>query len=699
MSSKDRSSSYEDEEDEEDETSEYTDDSDEYTYETDTDEEVPVKQQPQQQQPTTKPPSSATNNVISRPSTTTSVASTRHQLSTRPKVVITSPTDSENTGDSEYTSDSEYTDATDEENEETMVDDQAIRDMKEMFKAFDTDHDGLISPDELGFAMRSYGFDPSQLELEEMISNADLDKNGQVDWKEFKKLISTHYSRLTPQTVLTELHDLFVLFADNSRNGNITTDRFIYVLETLSDRNTKVPLNRSEIVKLTRIADQNNDGEIDYEEFKSVLQRNNSELMNRIVQLLRPSPIDYLSAFHIMPRSFRPSELHQVLNNQGIHIPSNYLKPSLSDNGLAFNVLQIEAKGNALKPNFARIFRLNNMIAKGVPSMNTIDSDVWEMLDRRAYMGLHDGNDYQSNIYYIHAQYSDDKEDEWAFSNNDDIIVRTFCNDPSLYLFIELVIVIRKKGTNTQQYICCGWTKLDIDSSNTKDNKILLPNTFELAIKGGTRTAPAPIDRKDIRVGRRGITGKLALVLKGPSAPQLNMKFTSIVKSEDQKHYCHCPPNFVTSHDSCAILSLYYKILAHDLLNKIQLDYRMKDQENIAMRWFPKLMDDMDVWRGFVLHWNQHLSAVVKKKAKKKKADQQFLIYAREFANVVYMYYPILFSTDLPTIEYGDIVNEQVTQLKQNYVTRYRENMMESMNSDTLFKPFNAKETMYSIYD
>ncbi|KAF8008140.1 hypothetical protein BT93_K1970 [Corymbia citriodora subsp. variegata] len=70
--------------------------------------------------------------------------------------------------------------ATDEEEE-----------LKEAFKVFDKDQDGYISPSELRHVMINLGEKLTEEEVQQMISEADMDGDGQVDFEEFVKLMST----------------------------------------------------------------------------------------------------------------------------------------------------------------------------------------------------------------------------------------------------------------------------------------------------------------------------------------------------------------------------------------------------------------------------------------------------------------------------------------------------------------------------
>lgn len=84
------------------------------------------------------------------------------------------------TGTDEKSSDGEVPEAEDEEN------------LKDAFRVFDKDADGFINALELQSVLVSLGIEEgrSLKNCEQMIQSVDVDGNGRVDFKEFKKLMS-----------------------------------------------------------------------------------------------------------------------------------------------------------------------------------------------------------------------------------------------------------------------------------------------------------------------------------------------------------------------------------------------------------------------------------------------------------------------------------------------------------------------------
>ncbi|XP_042059776.1 calmodulin-2/4-like isoform X1 [Salvia splendens] len=70
-----------------------------------------------------------------------------------------------------------------------MKETDAEEELKEAFKVFDTDQNGYISATELRHVMINLGEKLTDEEVEQMIREADLDGDGQVDYDEFVKMM------------------------------------------------------------------------------------------------------------------------------------------------------------------------------------------------------------------------------------------------------------------------------------------------------------------------------------------------------------------------------------------------------------------------------------------------------------------------------------------------------------------------------
>ncbi|KAL1491411.1 hypothetical protein ABEB36_012012 [Hypothenemus hampei] len=70
----------------------------------------------------------------------------------------------------------------------TPTDDEEM-DLLAAFKVFDMDNDGFITKDELRIAMEMIGEEISEAQLTHIMNQADTDKDGKINYKEFAQLL------------------------------------------------------------------------------------------------------------------------------------------------------------------------------------------------------------------------------------------------------------------------------------------------------------------------------------------------------------------------------------------------------------------------------------------------------------------------------------------------------------------------------
>ncbi|XP_031713074.1 calcium-binding protein 8 isoform X1 [Anarrhichthys ocellatus] len=66
---------------------------------------------------------------------------------------------------------------------------EELGEIREAFRVLDRDGNGFISKQELGMAMRSLGYMPSEVELAIIMQRLDMDGDGQVDFEEFMTIL------------------------------------------------------------------------------------------------------------------------------------------------------------------------------------------------------------------------------------------------------------------------------------------------------------------------------------------------------------------------------------------------------------------------------------------------------------------------------------------------------------------------------
>jgi calmodulin len=91
-----------------------------------------------------------------------------------------------------------------------------------------------------------------------MISEADSDGNGTIDFKEFLDMMSR---KMKDTDTEEEIREAFKVF-DKDGNGYISAAELRHIMQTLGEK-----LTDEEVDEMIREADINHDGMIDYNEF------------------------------------------------------------------------------------------------------------------------------------------------------------------------------------------------------------------------------------------------------------------------------------------------------------------------------------------------------------------------------------------------------------------------------------------------
>ena len=133
-----------------------------------------------------------------------------------------------------------------------------ISEFREAFELFDKDKDGFITIQELGEIMKNLGQTPNEAELQDMISEVDIDGNGNIDFKEFLGLMAR---KMKDTDTDEELNEAFRVF-DRDGNGFITAQELKHVMINLGEK-----IEDTEVEEMIKEADIDGDGYINYEEF------------------------------------------------------------------------------------------------------------------------------------------------------------------------------------------------------------------------------------------------------------------------------------------------------------------------------------------------------------------------------------------------------------------------------------------------
>ncbi|XP_060561665.1 uncharacterized protein LOC132721386 [Ruditapes philippinarum] len=139
-----------------------------------------------------------------------------------------------------------------------------VKQMMKSFKLFDQNNDNTLDKKELGEAFRIMGLNLTKKQVDDIVKEADVDKNGKVDEQEFVRLIMKHM--ITREQARKELRDAFSVFS--STEGKVNKKVLVDTLCVCGD-----PLTEKEADQLMAAMDTNKDGYVDVNEFVNFLTK------------------------------------------------------------------------------------------------------------------------------------------------------------------------------------------------------------------------------------------------------------------------------------------------------------------------------------------------------------------------------------------------------------------------------------------
>ena len=141
---------------------------------------------------------------------------------------------------------------------------EEMDELERAFSEFDKDGNGAITVKELGEVMEELGLEPTDIELRDMVNEVDHDGNGTIEFLEFVEIMAM---KIKDHEVEHELKEAFRVF-DEDGNGYISAEDLRHVMthvgETMTDE---------EVDDMILVADTEEDGQINYEEFVKMLMK------------------------------------------------------------------------------------------------------------------------------------------------------------------------------------------------------------------------------------------------------------------------------------------------------------------------------------------------------------------------------------------------------------------------------------------
>ncbi|CAG9466478.1 unnamed protein product [Pedinophyceae sp. YPF-701] len=135
---------------------------------------------------------------------------------------------------------------------------------RKAFAQFDADGSGTIDVSELRTALEALGQQPTEDELFNMIAQVDEDNSGQIEFREFLKVIESQKQANARKDDESEIVAAFVAMGGAAdKSGSVSAAR---LKETIKEFGLTI-----DIEKMIRELDKDDSGLLEYPEFKAML--------------------------------------------------------------------------------------------------------------------------------------------------------------------------------------------------------------------------------------------------------------------------------------------------------------------------------------------------------------------------------------------------------------------------------------------
>lgn len=142
---------------------------------------------------------------------------------------------------------------------------EEIKQCKVFFKTFDRDANGSVDVWELRLALEALGQNPTDVWLHEMIRELDSSGNGKLEFPEFLKALQLQKKNERKRDAEADLIDAFVAMGgEKDKSGFISAESLHKVIKDDFGLTIKID-------ELLDDLDTNNDGFVNFEEFKTLL--------------------------------------------------------------------------------------------------------------------------------------------------------------------------------------------------------------------------------------------------------------------------------------------------------------------------------------------------------------------------------------------------------------------------------------------
>ena len=146
-----------------------------------------------------------------------------------------------------------------------LLSEEEICELHEAFNIFDVDSDGSIDAKKLIFLMKTLKQNPTQKEIDDILLEFKIDRDGQIYFNQFLKIMAKRLKNIKEDED-KYLKNLFSNL-DRNNNGLISIHEIRYIVT-----HSKENISENDIETIMNEADTDGDGLISFEEFMMIMK-------------------------------------------------------------------------------------------------------------------------------------------------------------------------------------------------------------------------------------------------------------------------------------------------------------------------------------------------------------------------------------------------------------------------------------------
>jgi len=161
-------------------------------------------------------------------------------------------------------------------NEFTM-DGSEVEELQAIFRSFDVDQSGFLTPEEMWEGVNRAGFDITLEEIKQVFSRVDTDGNERINCNEWVAALYDWQTLATCNRSLPELAEAVFRELDNNADGKIDADEIARLVCSADETVDSSVACSIAVTQCIKEADRDGDGQVNLSEFLSLLDAQNED--------------------------------------------------------------------------------------------------------------------------------------------------------------------------------------------------------------------------------------------------------------------------------------------------------------------------------------------------------------------------------------------------------------------------------------